>query len=72
MSIVPWLAEIVWRTVETCNGIVFSFASVLLFPPDVAPGYRIFSRGPCNSALSEVVRVREGGGVWWSDSDVGP
>lgn len=72
VSIVPWLAEIVWRTVETCNGIVFSFASVLLFPPDVAPGYRIFSRGPCNSALSEVVRVREGGGVWWSDSDVGP
>ncbi|MBI3415127.1 MAG: hypothetical protein HY043_07375 [Verrucomicrobia bacterium] len=70
-SVLPWIAEIVLGTIDACNAIMYAIASVVIFPPDIAPGYRVFVRGPSTPALVEVLRVSSGGSPWWDESDDG-
>lgn len=39
--------------------------------PPIAPGYRVFVRGPSTDALLSVLAVFEGGSPWWSESEDG-
>jgi hypothetical protein len=41
---------------------------VIQFPPDIAPGYRVFVRGPSTPGLAEVVKIATGGTPWWDET----
>jgi len=70
VSLLPWVANIIGRTVDTCTGLMASLASVVAFPAEVAPGYRIFLRDPVNPELAAIQRVLDGESVWWADQQL--
>lgn len=72
VSLLPWLAHVVFGTIEACNDIMGSFASVFVMPPDIAPGYHIFIRDPANNAIILLGKVASGEIVWWSDKQSTP
>lgn len=65
-TILPWLADLVIKTIETCNGLVATFAQTIVLPPPIAPGYWIFVRGPHNENLASLLQVGSGK-FWWDD-----
>ena len=67
VSILPWIADLVLRTIGACNALINAFAETIRLPPPLAPGYRVFVRGPCTAALMHVLRVFEGASPWWSE-----
>jgi hypothetical protein len=64
-SVLPWIANVIVRTIEACNCLMTTFATIIQLPPDIGPGYRVFVRGPHNNALAEVLRVHSGASPWW-------
>jgi len=66
VSLLPWLADIVIRTIDACDAIVVALGQVVEFPPEIAPGYRVYVRGSSNPALQDLLRVHEGDSPWWS------
>jgi hypothetical protein len=67
VSLLPWVANVVARTVGACTDLMNAFATVIQFPPEIAPGYRIFVRDPAGIELALLGRAFEGGIVWWAD-----
>jgi hypothetical protein len=67
VSILPWIADVILQTIDMCNRLMGAFAQVVTFPEEIAPGYRIFVRGPHNPALAEVLAVHHGGSPWWEE-----
>jgi hypothetical protein len=65
VSVLPWIADLVLGTIDACSRLMNAFGSIIRFPPEIAPGYRVFVRGPHNEALAEVLRVARGGKPWW-------
>jgi len=65
VSVLPWVASVVVQTIQSCNALILALASVILFPPEIAPGLHVFVRGPSTRALADVLRVHEGGSPWW-------
>jgi Protein of unknown function (DUF2934) len=70
VSVLPWIANVVLQTIGACNALMSSFAAILELLPELAPGYRIFVRGPSTDALLDVLAVFQGGSPWWSDAEV--
>lgn len=66
-SLLPWVAHIVFGTIDACNNLAGTFASVVSLPDEIAPGHRVFIRDPANPALIELQRVANGDGAWWKD-----
>lgn len=66
VSLLPWVANIVGRTVGACTDLITAYASVIQFPPEVAPGYRVFVRDPAGIELAALGRVFDGERVWWA------
>ncbi len=64
-SILPWIADTILRTIDACNSLMTTFASIIRLPPEIAPGYQVFVRGPYNEALAEVLEVHSGASPWW-------
>lgn len=64
-SVLPWLADTILKTIDACNRLMATFASVIALPPEIAPGYRIFVRGPNSDALAEARHIYEGKSPWW-------
>ena len=62
-SVLPWVASTILQTIQACNSLMGTFASVIQLPPEVAPGYQIFVRGPDGEALEGVLRA--GASPWW-------
>lgn len=71
VSLLPWLARTITQTIFACNNITAALASAISFPPEIAPGYRIFVRGYNNQALFDLVSVDRGGSPWWNDTASG-
>jgi hypothetical protein len=46
VSVLPWIANLVLKTIGACNSLMGSLASNLVLLPAIAPGYRVFVRGP--------------------------
>lgn len=65
-SVLPWIANVILRTIQTCNGLVTAFGNVIQLSPEIAPGYLIYVRGPHTDALVEVLKVHSGGSPWWT------
>jgi hypothetical protein len=64
-SVLPWVANLILQTIQACNGLMTAFAQVIQLPPEIAPGYLVYVRGPHNEAVAEVLRVHSGGSPWW-------
>lgn len=67
VSLLPLLAYVTLGTIEAANALMTAFGKELTFPSEVAPGYRVFVRGPHNEALIWMLEVEAGGSGWWSD-----
>lgn len=67
VSLLPLLAYVTLNTIEAANQLTAAFGMELTLPPEIAPGYRIFVRGPHNEALIWMLDVEAGGSAWWSD-----
>jgi len=65
VSLLPWVAEIVHGTINTCSILLSTFASIIRFPPEIAPGYQVFVRGPYAASLASVLQVSSGASPWW-------
>jgi len=65
-SVLPWIANVILRTIQTCNGLVTAFGKVIQLSPEIAPGYLVYVRGPHTDALVEVLKVHSGGSPWWT------
>jgi hypothetical protein len=37
-------------------------------PPNIAPGYHIFTRDPANDTVIQLGEVAKGNLIWWSDA----
>jgi hypothetical protein len=68
VSVLPWIADTILQTIDACNRLTVAFASVIQLPPEIAPGYFIFVRGPHNQALVELLQVNAGASPWWGES----
>ncbi len=64
-SVLPWITTAILQTIQACNSLTEAFASIIELPPEIAPGYRVFVRGPHNEALAEVLQINSGGTAWW-------
>jgi hypothetical protein len=71
VSILPWVGHIVLQTINACNCMMNVFASVIQLPPEIAPGYHIYVRGPHTDAVAEAVRIHNGASPWWVQEDKG-
>jgi hypothetical protein len=67
VSLLPLIAHLVIGTIGSCNTVARAFAQQIKLPDEIAPGYRVFIRGPHNQALAWMNAVRAGGSPWWSD-----
>jgi hypothetical protein len=65
-SILPWVGHIVIGTVDACNALMNTFASGIQLPPENAPNYHIYVRGPHTDAIVEALRIYKGEAApWW-------
>jgi hypothetical protein len=60
-----FLAHLVFTSIDRCSALVDGLARSVTFPPDLAPGYKVFVRGPHNHALATAQAISEGGDPWW-------
>lgn len=67
VSLKPWVAHLILKTMEACSDLLYSFAQVMPLPEEIAPGYRVYLRDPSNAALRRLLEAQSGKMVWWSD-----
>lgn len=65
-SVLPWVANLILQTIQACNGLMTVFGQVIQLPPEIAPGYLVYVRGPHNETVAEVLRVHSGESPWWA------
>jgi hypothetical protein len=65
VSLRPWIANTILRTIEACSEIMSSFAIEIPFPPPIAPAHQIYIRDPANKALVRLLQVDHGNLIWW-------
>jgi hypothetical protein len=67
VSVLPWIADTILKTIDACNSLVGTFGSVVQLPASIAPGYVVFVRGYHNEAFAELLSIHSGGPVWWDE-----
>lgn len=67
VSLLPLIAHVVVGTIGACNTLVWAFSRQIQLPEEIAPGYRVFIRGPYNEALTWMQSVHDRASPWWSD-----
>ncbi|MGA2054696.1 MAG: hypothetical protein ABSG88_05265 [Bradyrhizobium sp.] len=65
VSLRPWIAHTVFRTIEACSETMSAFACDVPFPPPIAPAHKIYIRDPANKALVRLLQVDKGDLIWW-------
>lgn len=66
VSLRPALAHLVYQTFRTCNAFTDAMARTIKFPPEIAPGLRLFIRGQHNAALLKAGEILDSGEHWWA------
>lgn len=72
VSVLPWIAKVVLTTIGACNALLRSFVETIQPSPALAPGYRVFVRGPSTAVLLEALSVMDGASPWWSAASSDP
>ena len=72
VSLLPWVAHVVFGTIQACNDIMRAFGSGIVMSPEIAPGYNIYIRDPANVAILQLAKVCSENLVWWSDMTKSP
>lgn len=67
VSLLPLVAHVVCGSIGACDAVIDALATEVQFPPELAPGYRVFVRSYHNDALLRLIRVHEGGSPWSGD-----
>lgn len=59
VSLKPWIAHIIARTIEACSALLLSLANAnaTRLPTEIAEGYRVFLRDPANRALLRLLEA---------------
>jgi hypothetical protein len=65
VSLLPWLADLVLRTIDACSDIMFAFASEIQFPDELAPGYHVFVRCQTSKVVLDLLAAHRNELVWW-------
>lgn len=65
VSIHPWIAGVITQTISACNSLVESYSKQIQFPPEIAPGFRVFVRGWNGEALTEFLDDNFNQHPWW-------
>jgi hypothetical protein len=65
-SVLPWIADIIMKTIDVCNSLIGRFAQTIILPPPLAPEYLVYIRGPHNHALASLLDVYSGKTAWWN------
>lgn len=65
VSVLPWLADVIVRTIGACNSLMTRFSTIIVFPPEIAPDFHVFVRSPHTDALCHVLQITNGGSPWW-------
>jgi hypothetical protein len=68
VTLVPWVAQLVCRTLEACSDIVLSLNGQIALPPALAPDHHVFLRDPTNPALLRLVDAAQGSTHWWREA----
>lgn len=63
-SIRPALAHVVIETIKSCEDFAHTIQRIIRFPPDIAPGFRLFLRGYHNEELILLESVKANS-QWW-------
>jgi len=71
-SLLPWLAHVIVHTIDACSTLVAAFATEVQFPPEIAPGYRIFVRGNNSDTLIDLLKYQRNELVWWEEENFIP
>lgn len=66
VSLRPALAHLIYSTFGTCNAFTQVMGRTIRFPPEIAPGLRLFIRGQHNAALLKAGEVLDTGKHWWA------
>jgi len=66
-SVLPWIADTIIKTIDACNSLMSSFASIVRLPPPIAPEYVVFVRGYHNDAFVDLLSIHSGGSAWWNN-----
>ncbi len=64
VSLLPWVAHVLFQTIGACNDMMEAFAREIKFPDEIAPGYRIFIRDYTNEALLQLHEIHQGKSAW--------
>jgi hypothetical protein len=56
-SLDPWLATVIFGSMEACNRFMLTFAQIIQLPEPIAPGLMVFSRNSTDEALHELKRI---------------
>jgi hypothetical protein len=70
VTLLPWVAHVVFQTIAACTDLMHAFASQVRFPPAIAPGYRVFVRDEISHALLDLLKVHKGEMLWWEQVPV--
>jgi hypothetical protein len=65
VTLLPWVAHIVFQTISACTDLMAAFASQVRFPPEIAPGYSVFVRDEIGHALLDLMKVHKGELLYW-------
>lgn len=65
-SVRPVLAHVILETLRACEEFSITIQSIISFPPDIAPGFRLFLRGSYNRELLEMNSIRDSC-LWWDE-----
>lgn len=71
VSLRPALATLIFQTLGTCNDFTEVMGRTIKFPPEIAPGLRLFIRGQHNTALVVAQEALKSGLHWWADHNEG-
>src|SRR5262249_14102499 len=63
----PLLAHAVTSTIASCGALLSALAAHVNLPRELAPGYRVYMRGPHTEALLWMEYVSTGGSPWSCD-----
>ncbi len=62
----PIIAHVIHQTLQACEDFSTTIQKIILFPPEIVPGFRLFIRGQNMSYLLDLDRIQQNC-LWWDE-----